>query len=287
MLAARAFLETPAAELTPQAEREFFASLMTRNKTYKTTFHQRFADTNPLLLQQLKQGGLASPDILDIGISSGISTVELHDDFREGGIHARIIATDLLVEALLVRVLPNCHVLVDPSAFPLRFDLPFGTMKPWVTQRDYRNGFFLLRKAINVGMTRLARHILQNSKDTRITRVKLVTPRLLATGNIVVCNDDISRYNHAFANRFDFIRAANVLNKGYFPARVLSAMLANIRRYLRGPGTTLLVVRTHEDDSNHGTLFRMEDDGRLKVTWRIGAGSEIEETVLQLASPVK
>lgn len=286
MLAAKAFLETPATELTPQVEREFFGSLMTQNKTYKTTFHQRFADTNPLLLQQLKQDGFDAPDILDIGISSGISTVELHDDLYEGGVHARIVATDLLLDALLVRVLPKCHVLVEPSAFPLRFDLPFGTMKPWVTQHDYRNGFFVLRKAVNIVMTRLSRRILSDPDDARISRVKLVTPRLLATGNIVVCSDDISRYNDAFTNRFDFIRAANVLNKGYFLAPVLSTMLANIGRYLRGPGATLFVVRTHEDNSNHGALFRMQDNGRLRVIWRVGTGSEIEEAVSQSTLPI-
>ncbi len=287
MLAAKAFLETPAAELTPQAEREFFGSLMTRNKTYKTTFHHRFAGINPLLLQQLKQDGFQSPDVLDIGVSSGISTVELHDDLCEGGVHARIVATDLLVDALLVRVLPKCHALVEPDAFPLRFDLPFVTMKPWVTQHDYRNGFCVLRKAINIVMTQLSRRILRDPDDPKIRRVKLVTPRLLATDNIVVCSDDISRYNEAFTNRFDFIRAANVLNKGYFPAAVLSTMLANVARYLRGPGAILFVVRTHEDDSNHGTLFRMEDDGRFRVVWRVGTGSEIEETVLQSALPVQ
>lgn len=287
MLAAKAFFEAPVAALTPQVEREFFASLMTGNKTYKTTFHQRFADTNPLLLRQLKRDGLQAPDILDVGVSSGVSTLELHEDLDKGGLDARIVATDLLVDALLVRVLPKCHALVEPNGFPLRFDLPFGTMKPWVTRSDCSNGFFIPRKAINVMMTYLSRRILRDPGDTRITRVKLVTPRLLTTSDIVICNDDISRYNDAFTGRFDLVRAANVLNRGYFPSHVLSTMLANIGRYLRGPEATLFVVRTHEDNSNHGTLFRVGDDRRFKVVWRVGTGSEIEDMVSQSTIPAR
>lgn len=281
MRAAKAFFESSDIELTPQVEQEFFASLMTSNKTYKTTFHRRFTDTDPLLLQELRQNGLQKPDILDIGVSSGISTVELFEVLRGGGLDAHIVATDLLVEALLVRVLPKCYVLIDPDGFPLRFDLPFGTMKPWVVQSDYGSGFFILRKTVNLAMTRLCRRILRDRRDGRITRVKLVTPRMLSCDDIVVCKDDIARYNATFANRFDMIRAANVLNKGYFSTDVLSAMLANIHRYLRSAGATLFVVRTHEDNSNHGTLFRMGDDRKLRAVWRVGTGSEVEDNVLR------
>jgi len=285
MLAAKAFFETPVAQLTPAMEQEFFTSLMTKNGTYKTTFHQRFADTNPRLLRQLRDAGRSSVKILDIGISSGVSTAELYDDLTAGDLNVTIVATDLVIDALLVQVLPKCHALVEPDGFPLRFDLPFGTMKPWIIAADYRNGFFVLRKSINVAFTHLSRRILSRPDDWRITPVKLITPRLLANKNIAVCNDDIHRYNNSFAGRFDAIRAANILNRGYFPPAVLTDMLANIRRYLSGPSGILLVVRTHEDNSNHGTLFRLRDDQRFEVVDRIGDGSEIEDIVLQAATP--
>lgn len=284
MLAAKAFFEIPVEQLTPPMEQEFFTSLMTKNGTYKTTFQQRFADANPRLLQQLRHAGRGGAKILDIGVSSGVSTAELYDDLTAGGLDITIVATDLVIDALLVRVLPKCHALVEPDGFPLRFDLPFGTMKPWVIAGDYRNGFFILRKAINVVFRHLSRRILSHPDDWRITPLKLITPRLLANEKIAVCKDDIQRYNSSFAGRFDVIRAANILNRGYFPPAVLTDMLTNIRQYLSGPSGILLVMRTHEDNSNHGTLFRLRDDRRFEVVCRIGTGSEIEDVVLQAPS---
>lgn len=287
MLAAKTFFETPPEQLTPTMEEDFFTSLMTRNKTYKTTFHDRFSDINPYLAEYFQHHGPQTPKVLDVGVSSGISTVELYDDFRHGGLDVEILATDILIEAFLVRVFPKCHVLADPSGFPLRFDLPFVTVKPWVTRDDYYSGLFIFRKFVNTLFTHRVHQILQNPGDTRISEVKLVTPRALAKAGITVCVDDISRYNSAFKARFDFIRVANVLNKGYFSPTVLSTMIANIGRYLRPPHGSLFVVRTHEDRANHGTLFRRGDDQHFEVVRRFGSGSEVEALVLrtEIAAP--
>jgi hypothetical protein len=280
MLAAKAFFETPSTQLTAQMEQDFFSSLMTRNKTYKTTFRQRFADVNPRLVRSLRDSANSLVRVLDVGISYGVSTVELYDDLRTSGLKARMVATDILIDVCLVRVWPHCHVLLDHSGFPLRFDLPWGTMKPWVVADDYRSGRFILRKGINKALTHRARRILARPDDVRITHVKLVTPRLLANDDIIVCTDDISRFNSAFAGSFDLIRAANVLNRGYFSDAVLATMVANLRRYLGTAGGHLLVVRTHQDNSNHGTLFRLGRNQRFEAVWRTGNGSEVEQIVL-------
>lgn len=287
MLGAKSFFETPATQLTPQMEQEFFSSLMGDNKTYKTTYHRRFSDINSHLVQYLKKHDQQVVRVLDIGVSSGISTLELWDDLGSCGIDASIVATDTLIDAFLVRVLLKCHVLVDARGFPLRIDLPVGSIKPWVTSSDYRSGFFVLRKAINAVLSRRAKKILLNSEDRRAQPIKLVTPRLQDNRDIVICNDDISQFNSAFVDRFDFIRAANVLNKGYFSPTVLATMLANIGRYLSKPSATLLVVRTHEDGANHGTLFRLGSDNSFEVIYRIGEGSEIENIVLQSLIQIK
>lgn len=281
MLAAKTFFETPPELLTPGMEEDFFTSLMTRNKTYKTTFHDRFSDISPYLRDYLLHLGSPSQHILDVGVSSGISTVELYDELRRGGLEVRILATDTLIDAYLVEVFPGCHALLDPDGFPLRFDFPLGTMKPWVKRDDYFSGLFIVRKFVNTVFTRRAHRILEKTGDARVIEVKLLTPRALDKVDISVCTDDIGRYNRAFASRFDFVRAANILNKGYFSADMLSTIIGNIGRYLRKPHGSFLVVRTHHDRTNHGTLFRLGSGQHFEVVHRFGAGSEIEDLVLR------
>lgn len=284
MLPARVFFRTPAAQLSARMEQDFFSSLMMENGTYKTTCRQRFADINPHLVKQLRACMTGTVRVMDVGISYGVGTLELHDELRAAGLDVSMVATDMLVDACLVRVLPGCHALFDGSGFPLRFDLPWGTMKPWVVAGDYRSGRFIFRKGINVTLTHRARRVLAHPDDPRITRVKLVSPRLLAMRDVSVRTDDISLYNSAFAGSFDLVRVANVFNRGYFSTEVLATMVAHARRYLAGAGSHLLVVRTHQDNHNHGTLFRLLESGRLEVLRRFGDGSEIEDLVLATAA---
>lgn len=282
MLTASAFFRTPASNLTPAMEQEFFSSLMARNKTYKTTFHKRFEEINRYLVQEIKSGHMHAGSILDIGISSGISTVELYEELRSQGVQTKIVGTDILVHAYLVKVFHDCYAMVDSEGFPLRLDVFGRGMLPWVRSQDYNTGFFVIRKLINVIFAGRSRRILSRAPDSRIQNVKLVTPRLLSSDDIRVCRDDIAQYNPEFAQKFDLIRAANVMNKGYFSEEVLQAMLKNIRKYLSGTDSGLLIVRTHEDNVNHGTLFRTAENGHLEVVERFGAGSEIESMVLRL-----
>ncbi|NII11158.1 class I SAM-dependent methyltransferase [Oleiagrimonas sp. C23AA] len=281
MLKAKTFFDMPPMRLTPRMEEDFFTSLMMRNGTYKTTFHDRFAEVNPYLVRYLREHASASPQVLDIGVSSGISTLELHENLRAGGLNVQMLGTDVLIDAFLVTVFPGCHALVDPSGFPLRFDVPGGSMKPWVTRRDYYSGVFIARKLINKLFTYRARRMLEQSDAAIVRAVKLVTPRALVGAEITFCCDDVSQYNPAYAARFDFVRAANVLNRGYFNAAVLSSMVRNIGRYLRPTHGSLFVTRTHDDRTNHGTLFRMAANQYFEVVHRFGSGSEVEDVVTQ------
>ena len=84
-----------------------------------------------------------------------------------------------------------------------------------------------------------------------------------------------------FEGKFDFIRAANVLNLGYFNATTIQAGLANVLGYLSGPGAWLLVGRSGKR-GHDATLFRVSSDGRrLQIIERMGMGSEVEHLVLR------
>lgn len=281
MLTARKFFNTPRDEVTPAMEEAFFSTIMMRNRTYKTTFHNRFSDVNRLLVQQLSDQSPHALTVLDVGVSSGISTLELFDELSRAGYEARITGTDLFPSAYLVRVGVGKYALVDDEGFPLQFDIGGIGIKPWVVPGDYRNGKFLFRKLINLEFTRRVRRILEQPGDSRIQSVPLISPRLQSNGQIVVCRDDITKHNPAFDARFDLIRVANVMNRSYFSDEALRGIVRNLAKYLATGGGTLLVVRTHDDRANHGTLFRCIEGGRFTIAARFGAGSEVEGIVLE------
>ena len=78
-----------------------------------------------------------------------------------------------------------------------------------------------------------------------------------------------------FVGRFDFIRAANILNACYFPADRLVVAIDNIRSYCSGPGALVLVLRSR-GSKHDGTLFELGPDGKFNVKVRVGKGSEVE-----------
>jgi hypothetical protein len=80
------------------------------------------------------------------------------------------------------------------------------------------------------------------------------------------------------ANRFDIVRAANLLNRNYFDADRLRLMVGNLKSYARRPGGLIVINRTHEDGTNHGTIFRAGDED-VATVHRLGGGSEIESLV--------
>lgn len=281
MIPANKFLGLPPNEVTPEAEEEFFTSLRLRNGTYKTTFQKRFSEINHALLQFLQSGDIAVGDVLDVGISSGSNTLELYQELESAGFKSRIVGTDMVLDAWLVHVFLGCFALVDDTDYPLRYDVFNQSMKPWVIRKDYRSGFFILRKCINLVLGHRAKQIMRRPNSTAVRKVELVTPRLREYSNITVHKDDITKYNRGFEGKFSFIRAANVLNKGYFSSEALASIIDNVRRYLTKPHGALLVVRTHENGINHGTLFKVDADRGCHVLQRFGQGSEIEGIVLE------
>lgn len=280
MIPANKFLGSPLDQITPEAEEEFFTSLRLRNGTYKTTFQRRFSEINHALRKFLQSGDIAVGNVLDVGISSGSNTVELYQELDSAGYKSKIVGTDLMPDAWLVHVFPGCFALVDDTAYPLRYDIFNRSMKPWVTSKDYRSGFFILRKCINLVLGLRAKQMMRSPNSRTVRKVELVTPRLAECVNIIVQKDNITKYNQAFEDEFTFIRVANVLNKSYFSDEELTSILDNIRRYTTKPRGALLVVRTHADGTNHGTLFDIDETTGCKILQRFGQGSEVEDIVL-------
>ena len=277
-LTATAFFSRPAEKLSAKAEASFFRALRIGNSTFKMTGAGRFAALDKALVRGIAGEKRPIGEVLDVGISSGITTLELHEALRQAGHAPRTTGTDLTIDAFIVPVLPGCRALVDRQGHPLQYELFGRAVRPWRRRVDLVDGMAVLRGIANRVCGPRARRALGEGGG-EVRRVELVNARLAAQDGVSVLQDDIFERNPAFVGRFDLVRVANILNHCYFDRPALERGLANARSYLSGPGAWLLVARTHGRSDHRATLFRMGDDGGLAVAGRFGGGSEVEPLV--------
>lgn len=209
-------------------------------------------------------------NILDLGVSSGTTTIELIEALRRAGYRPAVTATDRTINARLVPLRWGCSALVEPGGHVLQYDVLGAPIRPWRRRLDYLTGF-----AAVGGLTeRLLGPQLAGARNGK--SVTLVSPHLARMPGVSLVEDDVTVCNPRLVGQFDLVRAANLLNKHYFSRESMAAAAANVRRYLRGSGAFLLLLRTHNARDHHGSLLRMEQDGQLEVIERFGRGSEVE-----------
>ena len=275
----------PSRALSPteqvDVETRFFRALRLPNGTYKTTYANRLPDVDAALCDLLEADGAAASTtpvrVLDVGVSSGMTTLELVQAMEARGIPRQVVAVDLTVSAYLHRALGVADLLCDPSGQVLQIALPFAAKG-----RPHDPSGSLPRRALQSAFE-LAERWVGGPNRARVGRpVQLISPRLRERTDVTVVQHDLTRGNPAWDGQFDVVRAANILNLDYFDEATLARMVGYLRRALR-PGGILVVARTHDDTRrNHATLFRLGDDG-LEPVRRIGDGSEIERIALAQA----
>jgi hypothetical protein len=260
-------------------ESAFFAGLKMPNGTFKLTMPSRFAEWDAVLRPFLQQRAAAIRQVLDLGASTGVTTVELHRLLGASGVEARVTATDLYVEAFLVTFGPRLRALCDRHGSPLKYEVFGLAVRPWSRRLDYVTSAWLpLALARRLLRPRLAAAV----RSGNAAPVRMITGLLRRGDPIEVVENDIMAHTPAFAGRFDLVRAANLLNLNYFGVEQIRAALSNVRSYMSGPGSLLLVTRTNLKGRNDGTLFELADDRRFRVLTRVGRGSEIESIVAEM-----
>ncbi|HEX8419248.1 MAG TPA: hypothetical protein VF638_04455 [Sphingomonas sp.] len=265
--------------VTTRAEDQFFADLKTSNRTFKRTASDRFVDLDTCCLRRFKQSYSQIRTVLDIGISSGSTTLALHDRLVAAGYAPKTTGTDLSFSSWLVPIRAGIRTLIDESGHPLQHDVLGMAVRPWRRRADYVTGMVLVRRWLNKLCERAVAE--RKMPDPNAVPVRLLSRRLQERTDIDVEISDIFEPAPHMAGKFDFIRAANVLNLGYFNATRIQAGLTNLLDYLSGPGAWLLVGRSGKR-GHHATLFRLSSDGRrLQIVERIGTGSEVEHLVLR------
>lgn len=275
ILAATQFFSRPAEALPQQVEDAFFSSIKNPNNTFKCTWGGRFDQLDGQLVQAVKARGMDVRELLDVGVSSGTTTLDLSDAFTREGFRPSITGTDYAIHAWIVPLGKRCAALLSSEGKLLQADLFGRSLQPWRRRLDYLTGMWLVRPVLSRFLGGRAARKLREGRDVR--RVQLVSPRIRSHGRITIVEDNVLKPRDAFAGRFDLVRAANVLNENYFAEADLRKAVSNLRGYLKGPGSLLFIVRTLGSGEHHGTLFAMGDNGALEVVERIGAGSEIEK----------
>jgi hypothetical protein len=259
------------AELEPA----FFRAIKLSNGTFKTTSAARLCDLNELVEKHLPARRPLS--IKDVAVSSGVSTAEWSEQLRDRGIEHRMTATDLTISALLVSITDRLRILFDKEGAILQIDMAGYPVYPRLSRRLDRSlaglpsrlaGWFAARQLAMCVRPRAG------ASPSVVRQLELVTPRLRELG-IEVKEEDLSHPHHS-QERWDVIRAANILNRAYFASEVLLQMLRGLVGSLE-VGGILVVCRTESDGTNHGSVWRLQPDRSLERLGRIGRGSEIED----------
>ncbi len=110
--------------------------------------------------------------------------------------------------------------------------------------------------------------------DTSLDEISLISSLVERSPGVQVLEEDILAPR--VDGPFDLIRAANILNAGYFSRERLRQLVAALLLRLADQGL-FYVIRT-AGTVNHGTLWKRAA-GKLTVVGRVGNGSEIADIV--------
>jgi hypothetical protein len=265
-----------------RSESDFFGSIRLANGTYKTTYAHRLDDLNDFVSGLLPRDRRVS--LMDVAISSGITTLEWMVSLEKAGIQFRMTAGDLALDAWLVSLGSHLRVLLDRDGCPLQYDF-FGRAVPRPGPRQYfaKYGIPIRLTDLILSATRRRRSFdeMCASGLGMITwrRVPLVIPGLLDRPDIEIIEDDLSR--NELGRRFTALRAANILNRSYFDEDRITDILKRLRRRLVDGGL-LIVCRTTRPGLNDASVFSLSSGRRFTVVGRLNAGSDVEELVLAL-----
>ena len=231
-----------------RVERAFFSGLQLDNGTFKTTSAARLDEVNSLVARLLPRDRVL--DILDVGVSSGVTTADWSAQLRSEGIEHQIVATDLVMHAVLLTVGRRIAVLWQQNGHPLAVQA--GPVTLYLGHAGDKGPRGVLSRVLGPALRRLhAATVNRRSWPPEapprpwragVRPVELVSRHLVADASIRLVEDDVSLPGE-FGQSFDVCRAANLLNRAYFPDDRLTAMATNLSARLRDGGL-LVVCRT-------------------------------------------
>ena len=274
-----------------ELERQFFARVALTNGTFKTTYPNRLDDINEAFYPHLLRLADRPIRIMDVGASSGISTVEWYAYLSRSGIDCDITGSDVMVYASLLtfRFTSTVAALVDSKGNVVHFDL-FGTGYPRQPSRKLLRpntlrtlaAKFLCRVAMmidaNLPLVKSGRTTPERGVLLKYQTIALLSRCFANNNRLRMIEDDLCAENQAaLCQAFDVIRAANVLNLIYFSLDLIGRMLDTLKQRLK-EGGLLIIARTHPSGENNASIFQLSNSQFVLID-RFGKGSEIEHVV--------
>jgi hypothetical protein len=259
----------------------FFSSLKLPTGVTKTTDRNRMRDVDEWLAGFIDTGEFH--EILDVGISSGVTTVELAELLDQRRVKYRLTGLDSDLTAYLVTFGKDRSVLLDKTGNPIHFEIDgrgFGYVRGTNPRHFYDRAVlrlqteFLLRARLKSRLGPAAQKWDRNG--TSIRKIELVCRKVKENPSIDLLEESI--FAEGNGRKYSVIRAANILNRSYFTDSRLADAVGKLGKRLK-PGGLFLVCRTAFQGPNNATAFRLGADGGFAVAGRFGSGSEIEDVV--------
>jgi hypothetical protein len=262
-------------------EERFFQRIRLQNGLFKVTAAHRLDDVNEVVLRYIQSRWSAETlQVLDVGVSSGITTIELAEALQRSGRKFKIVGTDLCIEASFLSYGWHLNVLLDQQGRPLQFELLGFPISNYFGARVS----MWIRRTIPVLFARFLFKVLASPVARRLIGPPYQKPVRLLTGRwrdypeVEFVQEDLFA---EVPNRFQYhlIRAANILNHRLFSNAQLRRAIDLLRVRLK-VGGLLLVVRTQEDGSNHGACYELLPDSSLRNVLSLGRGCEVDSVIL-------
>ncbi|MEO6655403.1 MAG: hypothetical protein ABIO36_04910 [Pyrinomonadaceae bacterium] len=266
---------------SPEKEFAFFCSLKLKNGVTKTTDRDRMRDVDAWFIDLLPKDKYQT--ILDVAISSGITTVELCEMLDSKNIGYHMTGMDSDMTAFLLIFSDDKSILLDKEGQPIHYEIGgkgFGYVKGTNIKHFAQRAFLDYQTRLFINF-RLKGGLRSNTNNghTKIHRIDLVSREIKKNPVIELVEDSI--FSPGGGKKYSLIRAANILNKSYFSDERLVDAVQKLRLRLESNGF-LLVCRTNMEGQNNATLFRLSNEDQFEISGRFGNGSEIEDLVMGL-----
>jgi len=243
------------------------AQLRTSNGSWRTTHRGRlktFDETLVKLLPNRERPYL----VVDVGVSSGITTLDLIDALEKAGHALKVVALDRVTGCSFVKLFPGAYALAEDSGHFLGA-LVFGVPVRETTsgsRLDYLTGKALIKKLVAASF----HWRVQRQKDRK--PVPLIVSELARRSNVEIKKLDI--LTQPLPEGVDVVRLANVVQRTYFSERDIARIAASV---LHSCSAGAIIVLAHDSPNGElqGSFLRIAD-GSCAVVARIGRGSEVE-----------